>query len=210
MPNSPGPVAYRAVSLTLLLSALCFVRGTSAQQPRLPDSPPAEPIPRELTVLSQTLPPEEIDRAVLNRLLQDIALEPERSQQILGASEKELKDIYVAISNARNFINDSEMANIRAMCRAWRETAATGEQRIKDALAAYQARQQLTLNFIARYYRVVLGDIEATLTPATRNRFQAYMADRRRRMANAGTVRPGVVATNVQSGAEAVAFHCRG
>jgi len=73
-----------------------------------------------------------------------------------------------------------------------------------------QATLLLTLNFIARYYRMVIYDIEAILDARAQQRFRSYLDDRRRRLANAGNVVPGVTAQNIQSGREAVEFHCRG
>lgn len=164
---------------------------------------------RELRVLSPTLAPEEIDRAVLNRLLQDITHSPERVMAELSVNETQLEDISISLANAAGFINNNEMASIRAMCRNWHESGLQGEARIEAALEAYRTRRQFTRDFIAMYYRVVVMEIESFLDEPTRLRFNRYMDDRRRRMANAGNVVPGAVVENVSSGAESVNFHCR-
>ena len=166
--------------------------------------------PRELTVLSQTLASEELDRAVLNRLLQEIELDAESVRLRFDVDADTLEGMAITISNARHFINDNEMANIRAMCGTWRNSSLSGDERLAEALQAYRARQQLTLNFIARYYRMVVYDIEAILDGPAQRRFRSYLDDRRRRLANAGNVVPGVTAQNIQSGREAVQFHCQG
>ena len=75
--------------------------------------------PRELNVLVPTIAPEEIERAVLNRLMQDIANRPEQTKTELLINDSQLQDIFITISNARSFINNSEMENVRAMCSAW-------------------------------------------------------------------------------------------
>lgn len=164
---------------------------------------------RELTVLSSTLPPEALDRAVLNRLLQEISHDPETVMERFQIDESSLADLRISIANAGGFINNNEMANVRAMCQAWQDSNLDGDERVAAALQAYRERRQFTLEFIATYYQVVIREIESLLSPPSRQLFQNYMVGRRRRMAQAGNVFPGVVAENVQSGAEAVAFHCR-
>ncbi|HAJ76913.1 MAG TPA: hypothetical protein DCM64_10710 [Gammaproteobacteria bacterium] len=164
---------------------------------------------RELNVLAPTIAPEEIDRAVLNRLMQEIARDPDTSRARLDVSDTQLQDIFIALSNARSFINGSEMANIRAMCRAYNDSELDGDARIQQALDAYKARAKFTTDFIARYYGRVLSDIQAGLSEISRTRFDAYMEDRRRRMANAGIVTLGAVVENISSGTETVQFHCR-
>ncbi|MCG8414720.1 MAG: hypothetical protein MI746_10930, partial [Pseudomonadales bacterium] len=109
---------------------------------------------------------------------------------------------------ARNFINNNEMANIRAMCSAWNQSDLQGDARIQEALDAFKARRQFTLNFIQRFYRIVLMDIEASLDEQSRLLFDLYMNDRRRRMAQAGAAYSAAVVENVRSGAESVEFHC--
>jgi len=167
------------------------------------------PKPRELTVLTQTLSPEQIDRAVLNRLMQEINSEPENTKSRIGLDDSQLQELFVTLSNARGFINGSEMANVRAMCAAWDESTARGEARIADALAAYKAREQLTQTFIAKYYGVVLFDIEAFLDEESLPLFRAYMNDRRRRLANAGMTSWGSPVQNISAGTDTIGFHCR-
>lgn len=164
---------------------------------------------RELQVIAPTIAPEEIDRAVLNRLMQEIVRSPEVAKRRLGVDDIQLQDIFIVISNARNFINPNEMANIRAMCDAWENSSLSGDAKIVEALDAYKRREQFTRNFIARYYRVVLGDIESVLPETARVSFNAYMDDRRRRMANAGILSYGSIVQNVSNGSDTVRFHCR-
>lgn len=163
---------------------------------------------RELKVIAPTLAQQELDRAVLNRLMQEIASSPELTQRRLGVDENQLQNIFIALSNARGFINDSEMENIRAMCRAWDRSERTGDDRIREALGAYSRRQQLTLNFIEKYYRVVRSDIDSFLTEESQLLFAAYMDDRRRRMANAGATSAGAIVQNLGGGTDTVRFHC--
>lgn len=172
-------------------------------------APAAQAEPRDLNVIGSTLAPEEIDRAVLNRLMQEIAHQPDRTASVLGLSRETLQDVFISISNARNFINDNEMANLRAMCGAWDRSSLEGEARIEEALKAYKQRRQLTLNFIQKFYRLVIVDIESILTEPEQLKFGRYMDDRRRRMASAGNVYSSAVVENVRSGAESVRFHCR-
>ncbi len=167
-----------------------------------------EESPRELSVLSPTLAPEEIDRAVLDRLLNQINQQPDIVAEELLVTDPQLTSIAITLSNAKNFINDNEIASIRAMCNAWNQSTATGDERIKVALDAYKTRRQFTLDFIARYYRVVLSDIRAMLNPQSGVMFDRYMEDRRRRMTTAGASYSGAVTENVRSGAESVMFHC--
>ena len=164
--------------------------------------------PRELNVLVPTIAPEEIDRAVLNRLMQDIANRPEQTKTELLINDSQLQDIFITISNARSFINNSEMANVRAMCSAWNNSELEGDPRYKEALEAYKWRAQFTKDFIAKYYRIVLMDVEAVLEAPSLVRLTSYMEDRRRRMAASGAMTWGAVVENVTSGKEAVDFHC--
>ena len=164
--------------------------------------------PRELNVLIPTIAPEEIDRAVLNRLIQDITNRPEQTKTELSINDSQLQDIFITISNARSFINNSEIANVRAMCKAWNNSEMKGEPRYKEALDAYKWRAQFTKDFIAKYYRIVLMDVEAVLDGPSLVRFTSYMEDRRRRMAASGATTWGIVAENVTSGKQAVDFHC--
>jgi hypothetical protein len=165
--------------------------------------------PRELNVLAPTIAVEEIDRAVVNKLMQEISNDPETTKTRLAASDAQLEDILIIISNARSFINNSEMANVRAMCNAWNRSELEGDTRIEEALNAYKRRAQFTKDFIAKYYRIVLMDIEAVLQGPSLVRFASYMEDRRRRMASSGAITWGAVVENVTSGREAVHFHCR-
>ena len=159
-------------------------------------------------MIAPTIAPEEIDRVVLNRLMQQIARDPDTVRAQLEVSDEQLQDIFITISNARNFVNNSEMANVRAMCRAFNDSELQGDARIQKALDAYKARARFTTNFIARYYRIVLANVEVGLSDVSLTLFNEYMVDRRRRMANAGTVTWGVVVENISSGTESVEFHC--
>ena len=164
---------------------------------------------RALNVIAPTIAPEEIDRVVLNRLMQQIARDPDTVRAQLEVSDEQLQDIFITISNARNFVNNSEMANVRAMCRAFNDSELQGDARIQKALDAYKVRARFPTNFIARYYRLALADVEVGLSDVSLTLFNEYMEDRRRRMANAGTVTWGVVVENISSGTESVEFHCR-
>ena len=160
-------------------------------------------------MIGSTLAPEEIDRAVLNRLMQEIAHQPDRAASVLGLRRETLQDVFISISNARNFINDNEMANLRAMCEAWDNSVLEGDARIEEALEAYKNRRQLTLDFIQKFYRLVVADIESILIEPEQLSFGRYMDDRRRRMASAGNVYSSVIVENVRSGAVSINFHCR-
>ena len=164
---------------------------------------------RELTVLAPTLAVEEIDRAVLNKLMQEIANDPVTTKNRLGVSEEIVEDIFVTISNAKGFINDNEHANVQAMCNAWDNSTKKGDDRVSEALDAYKNRDQFTKTFVAKYYRLVLFDIESLLPTSAKVKFGVYMDDRRRRMATSGTRSWGSVVENVKSGREVVNFHCR-
>ncbi|MFT6296586.1 MAG: hypothetical protein ACJATW_002881 [Glaciecola sp.] len=163
---------------------------------------------RELKVLAPTLTAEEIDPAVLNRLLQEIAREPETIKTRLAVSDSKLQDIFITLSNARTFINTNEMANIRVMCQAWDRSTLADEDRIREALNAYEKRDGFTKRFIANFYGIVLSDIQYGLSEQGLLSFNNYMDDRRRRMASAGSVTTGITTQNARSGAEAVTFHC--
>ena len=165
--------------------------------------------PRELRVLTPSLAPEELNRAVLNRLLQEIVHTPERAADTLALNDAELQNTTVYLSNARSFINNNESANLLAMCRAWDDSLATGDERIAEALDAYKQRRQLTLDFIERFYNVVIADIENALDEQSRFQFQRYLEDRRRRMANSGATSFGAVVENISSGRETVQSHCQ-
>lgn len=165
--------------------------------------------PRELTVLTQTLSAEQIDRAVLNRLMQEINSTPANTKARIGINDSQLQELFITISNARGFINGSEMANVRAMCAVWEESTTHDEARIAEAIAAYKTREQLTQTFIAKYYSVVLFDIEAILDEESLPLFRAYMNDRRRRLANAGMTSWGSPIQNISAGTDTIDFHCR-
>ena len=164
---------------------------------------------RELRVLAPTLAAEEIDRAVLNKLMQEIIDDPQTAENRLGISAEKIEDIFVTISNAKSFINNNEMANVRAMCNAWNSSNFRDDKRTQEAIDAYKTRDQFTKNFIAKYYRLVLFDIESLLHPSEQEKFNAYMNDRRRRMATSGARSWGSVVENIKSGRDAVNFHCR-
>lgn len=200
------------IALIPLLFLLGFTSGV-AQDSR-PDFPPVsnDNSARELTVIAETIAPEELNRVVLNRLLLEISNNPLRTQEILGVDSRLLNEIQISLSNAASFINDNNMANVRAMCHAWELSSRSGlteNERIELALEAYKQRRQFTRDFIARFYRIVILEIEAFLPAPAQSQFQSYLDDRRRRMANAGNVVPGAVVENVSSGAETVRFHCR-
>lgn len=163
---------------------------------------------RELTVISPTLTPEEIDPAVLNRLLHEINREPETVKARLGIDDDTMAELFVALTNARSFINTNEMANIRAMCQTWDSSDLIGDDRINQALGAYERRAGFTRRYIGKYYKSVLSELKYGLLPAARLSFEKYMDDRRRRMASAGNVTTGIPTQNARSGAEAVEFHC--
>lgn len=162
----------------------------------------------ELKVIAPTLSELEIDPAVLNRLMQEIAREPEVVKQRLRINDDKLQDLFITLSNARSFINTNEIASIRVMCNAFNNSAVTGPARIKESLAAYERRSAFTKSFIYKYYLKTRLDIEHGLDQQALVSFNAYMHDRRRRMASAGNVTMGIPTHNVTSGTEAVNFHC--
>jgi len=201
-------------SLLVTLSGLgnIPVLAQSAQDSDLPSYPPQNSNSGELTVLAPTAAPEQLDRIVLNRLLQDITRDPTGTAELLGLDENLLDEIQISLANAASFINDDDMANIRAMCRAWDDNAErdlSENQRIELALRAYRERRQFTRDFISRFYGLVILEIESLLQSTELLRFRNYMNDRRRRLANAGNVVSGDVVENVSSGTETVRFHCR-
>ena len=87
-------------------------------------------------MLSETLSAEQLDRAVLNRLMQEISTQPASTKTRIGINDSQLQELFVIISNARGFINGSEIANVRAMCAAWNESAASDDARITEAIVA--------------------------------------------------------------------------
>ena len=164
---------------------------------------------RQLRVLAPTLALEQIDRAVLNRLLQEITDDPDTTAARIGVENTQLQDIFIILSNAHGFINDNDIANVHAMCKAWDASTLDGTARVEEALDAYARRAQFTKDFIAKYYNIVLADIEAELSPVSLPMFRSYMEDRRRRMASAGAMMTGSIVQNSRSGAESIQFHCR-
>jgi hypothetical protein len=128
---------------------------------------------------------------------------------VLGFSSETLQDVFISISNARNFINDNEMANLRAMCGAWERSSLEGDARIEEALEVYKKRRQLTLSFIQKFYRLVVADIESILIEPEQLRFRRHMDDRRRRMASAGNVYSRAIFQNVRYGVELINLHYR-
>tara|TARA_B100000989_G_scaffold93830_1_gene68167 strand:- start:219 stop:818 length:600 start_codon:yes stop_codon:yes gene_type:complete len=155
------------------------------------------------------LEPEEIDRAVLNRLMQEIASAPRRTSSITGLKEETLKNIFISLSNARNFINVDEMRNVKAMCDTWNHSDFQTSARIREALEAYAEKRQHTLTVVEGFYRNVLTEIESLLNAAEKPRFAHYMDDRRRRMADAGISSRNMNPDDLAHGAEAIHFYCR-
>jgi hypothetical protein len=141
--------------------------------------------------------------------MQEINSEPADTKARIGINDNQLQELFITISNARGFVNGSEMANVRAMCAVWNESTTQGESRIAEAIAAYKTREQLTQTFIAKYYSVVLFDIEAILDEESLPLFRDYMNDRRRRLANAGMTSWGSPVQNIRAGTGTIDFHCR-
>ncbi|MFK7865666.1 MAG: hypothetical protein AB8B95_15730 [Pseudohongiellaceae bacterium] len=165
-------------------------------------------MPRELKVINQTLSPEEIDPAVLNRLLQEAIKTPERIQQSIKVDASQLASIVITLSNAKTYINSNELTAIRAMCDEFHGSRKDGDGRILAALDAYETRSDFTKKFIQRFYTTVLEEIESSLDEQALVSFQRYMNDRRRRMSTAGNITAAIPTQNLISGAEAVDFHC--
>ena len=158
---------FKVLLLGLLIPAnltkFALAKNADVSVTGLTSAPALQAEPRELNVIGSTLAPEEIDRAVLNRLMQEIAHQPDRAASVLGLRRETLQEVFISISNARNFINDNEMANLREMCEAWDNSVLEGDARIEEALEAYKNRRQLTLDFIQKFYRLVVADIESIL-----------------------------------------------
>ena len=163
----------------------------------------------EFSTSQARLAPEEIDRAILNRLMQEIARTPKRTASIIGLEEKTLAKVFISLSNAKMFIHTDEMRNTKAMCETWAYSNLQGDARVKEALSAYADRRQLTLNFVERFYQKVLNDIKSILSTTERSRFSHYMDDRRRRMADAATSSRSMDLKDVKSGAETINLYCR-
>ena len=141
--------------------------------------------------------------------MQEMIDDPETTEDRLGVSAERIGDILITISNTKNFINNNEITYVSAMCKAWNNSKLEDDERIQEAIDAYKARDQLTKTFIAKYYRLVLFDIESLLHPSEQLKFNGYMDDRRQRMVLSGTRSWGSVVENVKSGRDAVSFHCR-
>ena len=197
----------------IVILLMCIVQSAIAQDgldlPLADELQSADLEPRELRILAPTLAPEQIDRAVLNRLMQEILDRPEATASSLDLEPAQLQDVLTLLSNAHGFINDNDMANVQAMCATWEKSSLVGDARINEALAAYDRRAQFTRDFIARYYNVVLANVEAGFDEISLQKFKAYMDDRRRRMASAGAMPASAVSGNARSGAESIRFHCR-
>ena len=204
-------ILYRALFLLCSASLLdtAVAQGASVEQDRL-----ALPLTFDTAVPGITsgqpgLEPEEIDRAVLNRLMQEIASAPRRTSSITGLKEETLKKIFISLSNARNFINVDEMRNVKAMCDTWNHSEFLASARIREALEAHAERRQHTLTFVEGFYRNVLSEIESLLSAAEKPHFAQYMDDRRRRMADAGISSRNINPDDLAHGAEAIHFYCR-
>ncbi len=208
-----------AVRSALFFAAFCIAQSNAAEAELLTTTAVIDknkavdnagnPQAQELTVLTDTISAEEIDRAVLNRLLQEIVNSPDITKSRLGINDQQLQEIFITVSNARGFINDSEMANVRAMCKAWDASILSGEARVSEAMTAYKTREQFTKDFISKYYGIVLFNIESVLDEAARLSFTNYMNDRRSRMANSGATTWGSLVHNISAGLDTIEFHCR-
>ena len=204
-------ILYRALFLLCSASLLdtAVAQGASVEKDRL-----ALPLTFDTAVPGITsgqpgLEPEEIDRAVLNRLMQEIASAPRRTSSITGLKEETLQKVFISLSNARNFINVDEMRNVKAMCDTWNHSDFQASARIREALEAHAERRQRTLTFIEGFYRNVLTEIESLLSEAEKPRFADYIDDRRRRMADAGISSRNMNSDDLAGGAEAIHFYCR-
>ena len=51
--------------------------------------------------------------------MQEIIDDPQTAENSLGISAEKIEDIFVTISNAKSFINNNEIANVKAMCKSW-------------------------------------------------------------------------------------------
>jgi hypothetical protein len=201
--------------ITGTLSAWLLISQTiAAQQVLVEQGQLALPLTFDTTIPGITsgqprLEPEEIDRAVLNRLMQEIASAPRRTASITGLKEETLRKILISLSNARNFINVDEMRNVKAMCDTWNYSEFQGSARIREALEAHAERRQHTLTFVEGFYRNVLTEIESLLSAAEKPRFAHYMDDRRRRMADAGISSRNMNPDDLAGGVDAIHFYCR-
>ena len=198
-----------ALSAFLIISQTSAAQEASVERGRLALPLTFDTIIPGITSGQRGLEPEEIDRAVLNRLMQEIASAPRRTASITGLKEETLKKISITLSNARNFINVDEMRNVKAMCGTWNRSELQGGARIREALLAHAERRQRTLTFVEGFYRNVLTEIENLLSAAEKPRFAHYMDDRRRRMADAGISSRNMDPDDLARGAEAIDFYCR-
>ena len=212
--NPTDPLTLRHL-VTGSLSALLLVSHTIAAQEALVEQgrlalPLAFDTASPRIISSQPgLEPEEIDRAVLNRLMQEIVSAPRRTASITGLKEETLRKILISLSNAKNFINVDEMRNVKAMCDTWNYSEFQGSARIREALEAHAERRQHTLTFVEGFYRNVLTEIESLLSATEKSPFAHYMDDRRRRMADAGISSRNMNPDDLAGGAEAIHFYCR-
>ena len=205
-------ILYRALFLLCsasLLNSTAVAQGVLVEQVRL-----ALPLTFDAAIPGITsgqpgLEPEEIDRAVLNRLMQEIASAPRLTASITGLKEETLRKILISLSNAKNFINVDEMRNVKAMCDTWNYSEFQGSVRIREALKAHAERRQHTLTFVEGFYSNVLTEIESLLSAAEKPHFAHYMDDRRRRMADAGISSRNINPDDLARGAEAIHFYCR-
>ncbi len=212
--NTTAPLILRRLVAGTLTAWLLATQTITAQEAEFEQGRLALPLTfdttiREISNSRSGLEPEEIDRAVLNRLMQEIASAPQRTASITGLEAETLEKIFISLSNARNFINIDEMQNVKAMCGAWKISNFQGDARIREALEAYTKRRQHTLIFIEGFYRNVLTEIESLLSEEEKPRFTHYMNDRRRRMADAGISSRIMNPDDMTRGAEAIHFFCQ-
>ena len=212
--NPTAPLLLRHLTAGILTAWLLVNQTIAAQEAEFEQDRLSLPLTFDTAIpeISSSwsgLEPEEIDRAVLNRLMQEISSAPQRTASITGLEAETLEKIFISLSNARNFINIDETLNVKAMCDAWKNSNFQGDARIKEALEAYTERRQHTLTFIEGFYRNVLTEIESLLSEEEKPRFTHYMNDRRRRMADAGISSRNMNPDDMTRGAEAIHFFCR-
>lgn len=204
-----GRLAAGTLTAWLLVSQTIAAQEVEFEQGRLALPLTFDAAIPGISISRSRLEPEEIDRAVLNRLMQEIASAPQRTASITGLKAGTLEKIFVSLSNARSFINVDEMRNVKAMCDTWEHSDSQGDARIRESLEAHAERRQHTLTFIEGFYRNVLNEIESLLSAAEKPRFTYYMNDRRRRMADAGISSRNMNPDDLTRGAEAIHFYCR-
>ena len=212
--NPTAPFTLSRLAAGILTAWLLATQTITAQEAEFEQGRLALPLTFDTTIPETSnsrsgLEPEEIDRAVLNRLMQEIASAPQRTASITGLEAETLEKIFISLSNARNFINIDDMQNVKAMCDTWNHSHFQGDARIREALQAHSERRQHTLTFIEGFYRNVLTEIESLLSAAEKSRFTHYMNDRRRRMADAGIPSRNMNPNDLTRGAEAIHFYCR-